>query len=451
MALLVSCAAKQTGTSSDTVASAPPSQLPDTLRIGTLYGPGSYFLYRDEEMGYEYELITRFAKDSGLPYTITVASNFNDLMNLLESGQVDILAYDVPMTSEYKERVLFCGQVNETHQVLVQQKGDSIVSDVTQLPGKDVYVEPDTKYYYRLQNLSKELGGGIHVHPVKEDSVDTEDLIEKVSMGEIPFTVIDSDIAKFSSTYYDNLDVSLPVGMEQRGSWAVAKTATALAEAVQRWADNVSVNDVSKEIYRRYYVDSKRLQDMTEEPVAAPLVKGQISQYDAIFKKYASELDWDWRLLAAQAYEESRFDVTQVSWAGARGLMQLMPKTASANGLSQENITDPELNVKAAVKVIQSLDKTLSSKVPDDAERLKFILAGYNSGIAHILDAIALAEKLGLNPRVWNGNVRDALLLKSKPEYYHDPVVKYGYFKGTQTVEYVDKVLKTFDRYKSNA
>lgn len=129
--------------------------------------------------------------------------------------------------------------------------------------------------------------------------------------------------------------------------------------------------------------------------------------------------------------------------------MQLMPKTAVAQGCPEAMITDPEMNVKAAVNCIKALDRALTSKVPDKTERMKFVLAAYNSGIAHIQDAIALAGKYGMDPAVWDGNVRQALMMKSRPEYYNDPVVKYGFFRAAQTVEYVDKVLDTFARYKS--
>ncbi len=454
LTVLLSCSCSRSATASkdgdSTLAASGQYTLPDTLVAVTLYGPDSYFLYRDEQMGYQYELISRFAKDNDVALKMVVASSLQDMIKMINEGKADVIACDVPETKEYNSQVLHCGPENETHQVLVQRTeyGKPVISDVTQLPGKDIYVEKDSKYHYRLENLSKELGGGIHIHPVDADSMATEDLIEMVVDGAIPFTVIDSDIARFSSTYYKGIDVTLAVGMEQRGSWAVGNNNRLLARVIDEWAASTRDDKSAKEIYRRYYVDSKRLLEDTESPaVAGSGAGGRISQYDEIFRRYAGELGWDWKMLAAQAYVESRFDVNQVSWAGARGLMQLMPRTAAAQGLGQDRITDPELNVKAAVKVIAALDEALADKVPDRQERLKFILAAYNSGIGHILDAIAIADKNGMNPRIWDGNVRKALLLKSNPDYYRDPAVKCGYFKGTQTVEYVDRVLETYKVY----
>lgn len=430
--------------------------LPDTLIIGTLYSPTSYFIYRDEPMGYEYELISKFAADHKLPVKVELADNFHDLLRLLHAGKVNVLAYEIPRTAEYKSQVRHCGPLTETHQVLVQHKenGRPLITDVTQLPGKRVFVEKDSKYFYRLQNLNRELGGGILIMPIAKDSVMTEDMIEMVERGDIPLTVIDSDIARISSTYYDNIDVSLPIGMEQTASWAVAPSDTILAKAIDDWARNGITASESKEIYRRYYELSKQLPAEGDNGVvagaqSAMIGGGRISRYDDIFRRYAKEIGWDWRLLAAQAYNESHFDVNVVSWAGARGLMQLMPRTAQAMGLPAGQITDPDLNVKAAVKAIAALDKMFKEKVPDPNERLKFIVAAYNSGGAHILDAIVIARKSGHNPQIWSGEVEKALLLKSNPQYYRDPEVKYGYFKGTQTVEYVKRVMDTYAMYKA--
>ena len=176
--------------------------------------------------------------------------------------------------------------------------------------------------------------------------------------------------------------------------------------------------------------------------------KGIISHYDEFFKENAELIGWDWKMLAAQGYVESNFNPQAVSWAGARGVMQLMPATARRYGLDDNNITNPECNIKAAAKLVSDLDKALTKYVPEQEERIKFILAAYNSGIAHIYDAIALARKFGKNPQIWNENVSEALLMKAYPEYYNDEVCKYGYFRGRQTVSYVSEVMRIYHLYK---
>ena len=398
-------------------------------------------------MGFEYDLIRKFTLDKGVYLDLKIAQNMNSMIEMLDSGEIDLIAYEIPFTAEYKNRVIHCGIENITYQVLVQPKvkGKSTIKDVTDLVGKTIYVENNSKYFFRLKNLNDELGGGIDVKSINKDTLITEDLIKMVSNKDIPLTIVDSDIAQLNKTYYNELDVSLKVSLEQKASWAVSMKNQWLADTINLWARQISVVDDYCQLHKRYFELSKVNNSTIEKPMIG---NGNISVYDDLFKEYSKEIGWDWRVIAAQAYVESRFDTTVVSWAGAKGLMQIMPRTATANGLSLDKITNPELNIKTAVKVLKSLDKSLQKYVNDINERQKFVLAAYNSGLAHILDAISLAKKYGKNPNVWDGNVKDAVLMKSRPEYYNDPVVKYGYFRGTQTIEYVEKVTAIYNIYK---
>lgn len=435
------------------------ASLPDTLRVGTLYSPTTYFIYRDEPMGYEYDMVRQYAESQGMALELTVAPNFQSLVELLDSGKVDLLACRVPMTSDYKDRILYCGPEAVTSQVLVQKistEGPG-VKDVTELIGKEVYVEEGTKYLQRVENLNEELGGGIDIHAMEEDSLVARDLVEMVAQGDVPFTVVDRDIAMLEHTYYSDIDYSVSVGMEQRSAWAVAKDDTLLARSIDKWSRSAGEKPETKEIHRRYFELSKNnasRQEVSSSSGSGSYRKMQdsktISEYDAYFRKYAHEIGWDWRLLAAVAWEESRFDNSVTSWAGAGGVMQIMPRTAQQNGLPPGELRNPERNIATSVKIFRALDSLLKKKVPDKDERLKFVLAAYNSGQGHILDAIALAGKYGMDASSWHGNVREALLLKSDPKYYSDPVVRSGYFRGGETVSYVDRVLDTFIYYKKH-
>lgn len=160
-------------------------RLPDTLRVATLYSPEAYFIYRGQEMGYDYELVTSFAADKDLPLKMEIAPSLSRAIEMLDSGIVDLIAYEVPVTAEYKDRVIPCGPENVTTQVLVQpKKGETeLITDVTDLVGKDVYVESESKYEARIRNLNQEVGGGINIHTVDRDTMITEDLIAMVSEG----------------------------------------------------------------------------------------------------------------------------------------------------------------------------------------------------------------------------------------------------------------------------
>lgn len=424
--------------------------LPDTLKIGTLYSPTTFFIFKSDTFGFEYERIMNFTKDKNIQAKFIIADNMSELIQLLDSSKIDIAAYEIPIINEYKNKVIHCGTENITYQVLVQQKSDSMISDVTELIGKDIYVEKDSKYEIRLKNLDNEVGGGIRIHSINKDSIITEDLIKMVAENEIPLTIVDSDIAKLNKTYFRNIDINLPISLEQRASWAVNRSNKALADSIDTWSQLSRSKNASKLLLKRYFELSKNDEHSFTRP-NLNIKNGVISPYDHIFKKYAQEIDWDWKLLAAQAWSESHFDTTAVSWAGAKGLMQLMPSTARAYGLNQNDITNPDLNVKAAVANIKVLNSIFSKRVPDKAERIKFIIAAYNSGAGHILDAIALAKKYGKDPEKWENNVSITLQWKSNPDYFNDEVCRSGYFRGSQTITYVKKVEDCYNYFSSKA
>ncbi len=419
-------------------------RLPDTLKVATLYSPTSYFIYREDTLGYDYSLLSQFAADKGITIDLTVATSLQNMIELLDSGMVDLLAYEIPVTAEYKAHITPCGPEYFTHQVLVQPRKGShgVISDVTQLVGKEIYVEKNSKYYYRILNLNDELGGGIKVHTVDRDTLITEDLIDMVSSGKIPLTVVDSDIAKINQGYYSDLDISLPLSFDQRSAWGVRPSDSWLGDSIDSWLATEEPRQRQALLLKKYFERSKT----DEATYILDLSKGRISPYDNIFRRAGKEAGLDWRLMAAQGYHESHFDSTKVSWAGARGIMQIMPRTARAYHLPANRVANPQANIEAAGRILRDLDKSLSRKVSDPQERLKFVIAAYNSGLAHIYDAINLAAKHGKNPQKWDGNVEAALLMKSNPEYYNDPVCRAGYFGGRQTTAYVRNVFELYRR-----
>lgn len=414
----------------------------DTLTAITLYGPTSYFIYKGEPMGYDYSLARQFAADCNKALRILVAPSLPAAIEMLDRGEGELLAYEVPITAHYRDKVLACGPETYSTQVLVQarEKGKAPISDVTGLVGKDVYVIRDSKYERRLHNLADELGRDINIHTIDPDSATAEDLIAMVSDGRIPLTVVDSDIARLNETYFHDLDISTEVSTPQRASWAVAKDNTAMAEAVNRWFDTEGLKVENEDLLKRFFEMSK------SEPFKTfDFTKGYISKYDDLFKKYSEGIGWDWRLLAAQAYAESLFNPKARSWVGARGMMQIMPATGRSYGASATSLNDPEVSVRVASRFLSDLNRYLMNYVPNDKERRKFIVAAYNCGLGHVYDAIALAKKHGLDPQKWDDNVEKALLMKMNPQYYNDPVVKYGYARGSETSAYVKRIMNFYD------
>lgn len=414
------------------------------LKVATLSRSTSYFNLQGEEMGFEYEMASRFAKSLNLKLEVLLAKDMEELVEMLSNEEVDLVAYPLTITNDYKERVRYTMHEYITNQVLVQRKGKGaqVLKDVTELIGHTVFVVENSKYHERLENLNSELGGGIDIHLVSNEE-DEESLIKKVSKGEIEFTVADNNIAEVNKTYYSNIDVALKVGFDQRSAWAVGLEADSLYEAVNNWFTESKNNYIHQYLYNKYFRQAKTSSVGYKKFIDSHT----ISEFDGLFKKYAPKIGWDWKLLASLAYQESRFQPTACSWVGARGLMQLMPKTATALGLDSSKIEEPEMSVHAAVLYLQSVEKYFMS-IEDNVERSKFILASYNAGVGHVKDAIALAEKHGKNPAVWEGNVADCLLWKSNPDYFNDPVVRCGYLRGEETFRFVSEIMVRYLEYK---
>ena len=440
-------------------------QFPDTLVVGTIYSPASYFILKGDTLGYDYERICDFARENNMKIKFHVASSMKELISFVENNKVHVAAYEIPLTAEYKEHVIHCGAQNVTYQVLVQPLKKDSITNVIQLIGKDVYVIHGSSYEARLRNLDSEIGGGIKIHAIDNDSLISEQLIDMVASGRLPLTIADSDIAQINKTYNDSINISLKVGFPQRASWAVGKEWKWLADTINIWAKNNHTIASAKEIRQRYFqmnkhhLDSMRaLSDSVSSLIEMSKSQsgeinynkvyrrgdGDISGYDRLFRKYAATAGVEWTLLAAIAYVESNFNPQAVSWAGARGLMQIMPKTAAGYGFTEQDLADPEKSVYLASLIISKSNKFLQSYISNPAERLRFTLGSYNAGMGHITDAMKLAQKYGKRSQVWYNNVEEAVLWKMRPEFYNDPVCNFGYCRGTETINYVRQVENAY-------
>ena len=375
----------------------------DTLVVATLYGPISYFNYKESEMGYEYEFVKLLCKELKVGLKLHVAPNLTSLLDMLENSEVDLVAYRVPYTEENKEKIEFTKREYISNQVLVQCKSDTMVTDVLQLSGKMITVVPNSIYSKRINFLNDEIGGGIDII-YSSDTSKVDDLIADVAHHKISYTFAEKDIARLNKTYFGNIDYSLDVSFPQRAAWCVSKKSLELLNYINEWVKKTSKSSKYTAIYTKYFEKSKYFESEGFKKIPS---YNRISSFDDYFKAYAKIIGWDWRLLAAVAYKESKFDPNVTSWAGACGLMQIMPKTALSLGLTEEDFYDPEKNIRAAAQYLNKMKK-LFPNIVDENEKIKFILASYNAGPGHIFDARALTLKAGNNPDKWD-DVREYL------------------------------------------
>lgn len=416
----------------------------------------SYFIYRGTPMGYEYELLQYLCKSLKVQLKIKVISGIEEAIDQLNKGGGDVLAFPLTITKERTNYLWFTQAHFNTYQVLVQKKPANwrmqpplaiekkLIRNPVDLIGKEVYVMKGSSFSERIKNLSQEIGGDIQL---KEDSAtaETESLIRKVATGEIKYTVTDQTIAMVNTLYYPNLDINTVLSLPQQIAWGVRKNSPELLVAIDQWLANCKRSGLFQTLYDKYF-NNPRFSITIASSDYSSLKGDKLSPYDVQMKEGAKSLGWDWRLVASIVYQESNFNPKVESWAGAIGLMQVMPETGAF--LHAGDLWDPNQNIKTGIRFLKFLDNYWAKTVTDSDERLKFVLASYNVGVSHVIDAQKLARKNGRNANKWDDSVEYFLLQKSNPKYYRDAVVAAGYCRCDGPVRYVKEVLDRYEEYK---
>jgi membrane-bound lytic murein transglycosylase F len=439
------------------------------LTVLAPYNSTTYFVYRGEPLGYEYELLRAFAEGQGLKLKMVVVTDPKSLLPLLNAGEGDVAAARLVATPETQAQAAFTHALYHTEPALVQQAeapeaaskvaekamapGPAdpapevdiparLITAPAQLAGKRVDLPEKSPYTRTLVELADEISGEIHV--VELGQVQDETLAQKIARGEVEFTVMQSNLAALKEAEFSNLKVRPVVGRKHGVAWAVRKNSPELLAELNRWIEEPQNENLRARLYKKYFVDMKGyIERATSDFLTSST--GKLCPYDDLLKKHAPLINWDWRLLASQMYQESRFKPDAKSWAGAQGLLQLMPGTARQVGVS--DAFDPEENVGGAVRYLKWLNEFWDERIEDEGERLKFILASYNTGAGHVEDAQRLASKYGGDPLQWE-HVSYWLLQKSTQKFSSDEVVKFGFCRGLEPVNYVDHILRRYARYK---
>ncbi|MGB8359059.1 MAG: transporter substrate-binding domain-containing protein [Bacteroidales bacterium] len=416
----------------------------------------SYFIYKGEPMGFHFELLKRFADHLDVELEIIPRNDIDDAMKLLQDGEADLLAIGLSISANRKEMMRFTEPIMQSTEVLVQRKpngwtkmtsediGEKLVRNQLDLAGRTVYVQKGSSYAQRLYSLERESGIDIGVIEVPFDA---EELARQVARGEIEFTVCDDYMSDLIGSLYSELDLGTAVSLPQDIAWSVRKDGnSALLDELNDWLVKFKATRDYAMIEKKYFKGARSASMASSEYFATET--GKVSPYDDIIRHYSDSIGWDWRLVAALIYEESGFNPSITSPRGAYGLMQVMPETGKHFGLDVTRSVDN--NIYAGVRYLRLLNTIFDDKVPNPDERIKFILASYNAGHGHILDAIKLAEKSGLDPGIWDNNVALCLERKSDPAFYDDPVVKNGRLKqGVAVNAYVSDILERYEHYKN--
>ncbi len=408
------------------------------LRVLTRNSAATYFLWRGELMGFEYELARKFAQQHGMRMEIVIPPRHEDILTWLAEGRGDLVAAAItPSEARQRLGVAFSRPYNHVSQVVVSRSSDEGLDEPIDLTGRTLFVRRSSAYWDELERLR---GSGVEFAiQAAPEELDTEELIALVADGQYDLTVADSHILDIELTWRTDVDAAFPLGDPVPLSWAVRRDNPELKDAIDSFIKKEYRGLFYNVIYKKYFADPRKIRRHVEYRLDR---NGELSPYDAIVKRHATEHGFDWRLIVAQMFQESEFDPKAKSFAGAVGLLQVLPRTARQMGLTR--LDDPAVNIEAGVKYLAWLRDRYSNDLAV-RDRMWFVLAAYNAGHGHVVDARRLARQQGLDPNKWFDNVERAMLLLSRKEFARQ--ARYGYCRGSEPVKYVREIRSRYEAY----
>ncbi|UCE35775.1 MAG: membrane-bound lytic murein transglycosylase MltF [Deltaproteobacteria bacterium] len=392
-----------------------------------------YYIYREQPMGFEYDLAKAFADHLGVRLKVKIFP-WADMIKALNEGRGDFIAASKTVTSSRKELIDFSDGYLTVQQRVIVRENNHTIEDVADLSGKTVHVRKATSYEERLSELRQQgLDLTIKVH----DDVPTEELIRQVADKEIEVTIADSNIARLNLRYYPTVRIGVPIAETQRLGWAVKKGQRSLLKAINGFFKKIKSDGTFDDIYRDYFSD-EQVFDRFDLKKFHQRIKTRLPKYQPIIKEAATMHGFDWRLIAAVTYQESHFNPRAKSHRGVRGLMQLTQATAREMGVT--NRLDPYQSIMGGVKYLKRLYKR--HEKAEDPDRMFIALASYNVGPRHILSAQRIARKRGFDPNRWS-SLEQTLPLLCYEEYIRQS--KHGYCRGTEPVRYINRIRTYYD------
>ena len=409
------------------------------LRVLLRNNVASYFLYKGELQGFEYELAKAFADANKLRLEVIVPDSHAQQLEWLRDGRGDVAAGFLEPSEELESHdIAFSRPYHFAPRHLVVRADDEFAGPAD-LQGRTVTVRRSSPYWQDLIEL-QETGVEFEIEAAPED-VETEGLIDRVAAGEIEATVADGHL----------LDIELARGLDVKSGFRLSDDRPhAVAVRAQNQQLLAALNDfINKEykglvyniLYKKYFTNPRNIRNLAAGRLGGENNKG-LSPYDEVTRKYADEYGFDWRLITAQMYQESRFDPDAKSFAGARGLLQVMPRTAKFMGFGK--IDKPEVGIHAGIKYMDWVRNRFDPELPFN-ERMWFTLAAYNAGHGHVQDARRLARRKGWDGDRWFDHTEKAMLLLSKKQYAGK--ARYGYVRGIEPVSYVRDIRQRYRAY----
>lgn len=406
------------------------------LRVLTRNSASTYFIWKGELLGFEYDLARRFADRHGLRLEVVVPPSRSDLIPWLLDGRGDLVAAGLTKSQERadSEGVRFSRNYLKGSEIVVTRADDTGINSPEDLAGRKVVVRRSSSYWSSLEDLVKS-GIPLQLLAAPED-LETEQLIAGVAEGRYDVTVSDSHILDVELSWRRDVRAAFTLREKVEHGWATRPDNPDLSQAINAFLKSEYRGLIYNTLVAKYFKDPHKLQ----RQLAYRSPGGTISPYDELVRKYARRYGFDWRLIVAQMHQESRFDPSALSYAGAQGLLQVLPRTGRELGF--ESLMEPDEGVHAGVRYLAWIRERMGDDVP---EKTWLSLAAYNAGYGHLRDARRIARERGLDPNRWFGHVEQAMLLKEQPEVYRQ--TRFGYARGREPVEYVRSIRDRYDAY----
>ena len=404
------------------------------LRLLTVNTPTSYYLWRGELLGYDYELVRDFAVQHGLALEVVVGASIEELFELLIAGRGDVIAAGLTSTpTRTALGVAFSKPYVHVRETFVT--AGAPIERLADLAGRRVTVHPATSYAATLGTLADV---GFEVVHARQP---TQAILDTVAAGAVDATLADSHRAGLAATFHPNL--ALGLGLAERGlAWAVRAGNDELLRRLNAYVDEGYRGYRFNTLFNKYFVNTRRMARQREHRVTG----STLSPYDDLVKAAVADTGIDWRLVVAQMYQESGFDPAATSFAGAKGLLQVLPATAREVGVAPERLADPAAGIGAGVEYLAwCLERFPQLAV---GEQVLFALAAYNAGAGHVRDGRRLAKRLALDDSRWFGHVEQAMLRLEDPAFAAQAA--HGYARGSEVTSYVRGIHNRYRAYRDH-
>lgn len=425
------------------------------LVVGTTINPISFYYNRDAKAGFEYEIMKQIAQKLQVKLKIITVANDSSLYTMIRKGQIDIAMNQyLSLENEYTKDFVYTEPFLTTHITMVSfTKKDTLPYNITQrIPYSKIYIPK-----YDFDHISKEYILSIlpnYKLVSFEDTSSSFELMRRLANRDSSILITWDYLYELSNLPDLKNVQSQEIAKDHQMTFICARSNFTLADTINKIIPTLLKKDSYKNLCSRYLSNKeivivKNLYEDENKKFAVSYKKGAISIYDELIKKYAKQHKLDWKLVAAVIHKESGFNPNAESPYGASGLMQLMPETGKRFGA--DSLFNPEQNIKAGCSYLKYLTQYWNKRVNDSSQVMYFVLASYNCGQGHVIDAQNLATKYGGNPNIWYEQVELYLSLKSDPKYYTDPICKLGYCRSTETISFVKLVSARHQLYSQIA